>query len=543
MSTLPGGTSNTKLLVFTLVFFILACTPSVLKRSIWTDEAWSMLVLSGRMIIGHPTGVTTPEYVQKTLQSQGTLAQTLHTLIRDDVHPPVYFLLAKVWSWVFGQSLSSLRWMSVLTGLATICLFFGFLNLHSTRLAVIATPLFAFSTGVLHYSTETRHYITSLLGLVTILYLMARISNARNDSGQTKAFLMAALIAATALTFLTNYLAIFPIAACYLWFVAAPSNWRTGIRCGLISLLFMSMWLPFLFEHRPEAVAQASGFDALSQELYSFDFHPQGHEQEIGWQGLPRQMFLLLQGTLGSLYIASLVDYPTSLHWIGRLFLVGLIILAAASPIVRPEASRLDSLTWLFVLLALAPAAGVIIIYVLVSKQLYGLRYMMLAAPGLAALVALGILRIHQFNFKLGAVAWGASLFLLLSVANWGYAASYYQGNTIYREFARLVQRQPRDSSLVIAGTGAMGGNTVALLYELPSDTHVLVLRPETDVSSILAATEPYDHVWLVRVRELTRDVEAELAASLQRSHKIHDVFHQIEHYEKSKFAQNSPRK
>jgi hypothetical protein len=121
----------------------------------------------------------------------------------------------------------------------------------------------------------------------------------------------------------------------------------------------------------------------------------------------------------------------------------------------------------------------------------------------------------------------------LLSVANWGYTTSYFQGKTIYREFAASMQQLPTDRSLVIAGSGPMPGNTTALFYELPANAHVLVLRQDSDLRSVLATAERFDHVWLIRVRELTRAIEDGLAESLEQSWNKKEVLEQIEHYEK----------
>jgi uncharacterized membrane protein len=530
MSSILRRNNTNKYLLLTLVSFLLACVPSVLHRSIWTDEAWTLLLLSGQMLPTYPETVTTPESIQQFMHSGATVKQTLHTLIEDDVHPPAYFLLAKAWASLFGQTLFSLRWLSVALGLASILLFCRFLELSSPALARIATPIFAFSTGVLHYSTEVRHYIFSLLGLVITLYLMGRLIASRDKPRTDNARLVAALIAATSISLLTNYLVAFPIAAAYLWFTVLQSNWRIGFISGLCSLLVFSLWLPFLFQHRPDVAIGTQGLDALSQELYAFDYHA----GEIGWQGLPRQLYLILQGIFGSLYIASHDAYPTLLHWAGRLFLASLVAIGAASAIARPEKADPGRLVWLFILLALTPAAGALILYFLVDKQLYALRYMMLAAPGLAALCGMGILHLYRLNARLGGVSLAAALVFLLSVANWGYSSSYFQGKTIYREVAAMMHRQGPGSSLVIAGTGPMPGNTTALLYELSPDAEVLVLRRNSDVSSVLDTAERYDHVWLIRVGALTRAIEDELAESLGRSWVKRDVIEQVEYYEQS---------
>jgi hypothetical protein len=65
----------------------------------------------------------------------------------------------------------------------------------------------------------------------------------------------------------------------------------------------------------------------------------------------------------------------------------------------------------------------------------------------------------------------------------------------------------------------------------------VLVLRQDSDIDSVLATAEQYDHVWLIRVRELTRAIENALAKSLGQSRERTEVLQQVEHYERSTTA------
>ena len=527
MSTTSRGSGNRKYLLLTLIAFFLACAPSVLQRSAWTDEIYTLLLLSGHLLPSYPTTVTTPEATQQILHHHAPATQMLDSLIKDDVHPPVYFLLAHAWTSVFDQALTSLRWLSVVAGLLAIGFFYYFLETQSPSLANIATPVFAFSSGVLHYSTEARQYMPSLLGVVITLYLMGRIIAHRAQGGNAGTWRVAALAAATALSVLTNYLAAFPLAAAYLWFVVLGSNWRAGLTSGMVAALVFALWLPFLLQYRPEIAARAQGLAALSQELYAFDYSAGA----TGWEGLPRQLFLVLQGVFGSLFIASHTAYPDVLHWAGRLFLTALAALGAVASIARPENTTTGRLAWLFVCLAIAPAAGALLLYVLMDKQLYGMRYMMLAAPGLAGLCGLGIQRIFRHRAAQGVATGALALAFLLSVANWGYTSSYFQGKTVYRALAAALQREGMAHSLVIAGRGPMPGNTTALFYELPPDAKVLVLQRDSDVASVLAIAAPYEHVWLIRVRELTLDVEDELARTLPQRWEKRDVLEQIEHY------------
>jgi uncharacterized membrane protein len=532
MTTYLRKSSTASFLLVILTAFILVCTPGVLQRSIWTDEAYSMLILSGEHIPSFADSVTIAEHVQNKMHARASIGQTINTLINDDIHPPVYFVLAKAWSTFFGQSLLSLRWMSVVTGTLAIAVFFQFLKLYSRNLAIVATSLFAFSTAVLHYSAEARFYIVSLLGLVTILYLLATISKGHHSWYFRSFFLLPVLAIITALTFLTNYLAIVSMGVCYIWFCLDRSNWRAGMLSGAVALLLMSIWLPFLFEHNIDGQNQSLGLEGLSRAMSLFELQPDTPDPAAEATGWLRHLHANVVGTFGSFYIASHIDYPTLLHWLGRFLLFGLIALGAISGLRYASTSEDKWNVGLFVLLVIVPAIGMSVLSLFITKDLSELRYRMLAAPGLAALCGLGIIRVYQISARMGLVAWGAALLFLLSVANWGYSTSYFQGKTIYREFSRLLQREDLANSLVIAGTGPMPGNTAALFYELPGRAKVVVLQLDTDVDRLLSIAAPYEHIWLVRVFEKTREVETQLANSLALSGRNKAVFHQIEHYE-----------
>ncbi|CAA0105857.1 Uncharacterised protein [Halioglobus japonicus] len=115
-----------------------------------------------------------------------------------------------------------------------IVAFFQFFKLYSRNLAIVATSMFGFSKAVLHCSTEARFYIVLLLGLVTILYLLATVSKGDHKLHVRNFFLLPALAIVTALTFLSNYLAIFSIGVCYIWFCSYRSNWRVGLLYGAV---------------------------------------------------------------------------------------------------------------------------------------------------------------------------------------------------------------------------------------------------------------------------------------------------------------------
>jgi len=81
-----------------------------------------------------------------------------------DVHPPLYFFLLHVWIDVFGDSLFSIRLLSVLPGIATVGLGMWLVHQVATRhAAIVAGVLLALLPIAVRYSQEVRMY--SLMGL------------------------------------------------------------------------------------------------------------------------------------------------------------------------------------------------------------------------------------------------------------------------------------------------------------------------------------------------------------------------------------------
>ncbi|MFJ4349708.1 glycosyltransferase family 39 protein [Pseudomonas sp. NPDC089428] len=81
-----------------------------------------------------------------------------------DVHPPLYFLLLHIWIGAFGDSLFSIRFLSVLTGIGTVGLGMWLVYQVATRhAAIVAGVLMALLPIAVRYSQEVRMY--SLMGL------------------------------------------------------------------------------------------------------------------------------------------------------------------------------------------------------------------------------------------------------------------------------------------------------------------------------------------------------------------------------------------
>jgi mannosyltransferase len=85
-----------------------------------------------------------------------------------DAHPPLYYLLLKVWGSVFGWSELALRTLSAFLSAATVGVIALMLRqLFTIRVAIVSLPFLVFAPFWLRYGYEIRMY--ALAGLITAL--------------------------------------------------------------------------------------------------------------------------------------------------------------------------------------------------------------------------------------------------------------------------------------------------------------------------------------------------------------------------------------
>ncbi|MBC7815108.1 MAG: glycosyltransferase family 39 protein, partial [Burkholderiales bacterium] len=122
------------------------------RESLWYDEAWSMWAVRG-----------------------DRLTDTL-TRVREDVHPPLYFLLLDGWTlpMVAGESAYAVRLLSTLFGMIGLAATYAVgKRLFDRRTALTALILLATASFFVYYNREVRMYslVLALAALSTWLYL------------------------------------------------------------------------------------------------------------------------------------------------------------------------------------------------------------------------------------------------------------------------------------------------------------------------------------------------------------------------------------
>lgn len=200
--------------------------------ALWHDEAFSALY------IRYPWG------------------EMLRRIILD-VHPPLYYLVLRLWSYVFGSSLLSLRGLSILFGVATIYAGYLFiLQIYGSRKwALYAALLLAVNPFLIQYSLEARMYTLGTFLLLMSSYLLLK----GLESNRRKFWVWYALTATACLY--THYFLFFSVAAQILYILyhlykieglklaalKSPKFINTALT-GVLMLVLYLPWLPSFIE-------------------------------------------------------------------------------------------------------------------------------------------------------------------------------------------------------------------------------------------------------------------------------------------------------
>ncbi|MGF1494731.1 MAG: hypothetical protein ACFBSC_20245 [Microcoleaceae cyanobacterium] len=148
----------------------------------WSDE-WATLVYSlGNSFSQVPLDqLLTLDSLLEPLQlnPERSPADTLHFLLRDSTHPPVYFLLSHLWIQLFSPqaglvSPAVARCLSAIFGILAIPLgfFLGQRFGQSKTTAQITAALIAVSPFGIYLSQEARHYTLAILWVMLSLGLL-----------------------------------------------------------------------------------------------------------------------------------------------------------------------------------------------------------------------------------------------------------------------------------------------------------------------------------------------------------------------------------
>jgi 4-amino-4-deoxy-L-arabinose transferase-like glycosyltransferase len=243
-----------------------------------------------------------------------------------DIHPPLYYLLLKIWTTIFGSSAFSARFLSVVVGTATVPLLYATgRRLMGEKAGLLAAFLLAISPFHVYYSQEVRMYVlVTLLGLAAF-YFALRWNAGSGQSGRLGIGLGYVVAAGAALY--TQYYSVFLLLALNItvlirWWRSrvsmrqtaehGPSSTTRQPARALLSwlgaqLAVAVLFLPWIWYAGEKLLTYVRfkvgieqdpslGFTTyVARHLAAFDWgHAEGHLAEWWWVGLLPLLLLLL---------------------------------------------------------------------------------------------------------------------------------------------------------------------------------------------------------------------------------------------------------
>lgn len=197
-----------------LRFYLLA------EKSIWLDEAFSITI------------------------SQHSLFDMLRLIVQTDNHPPLYYLVLKLWL-VFGDSETQARLLSALFSIASIPMiyFVGASLYNDERVGLIAALIMTLSPFQVWYAQETRMYAMLTFMVLTSAFFLLRALR----HGDRRDWI--GYILATAAALYTDNGAIWYIVTITIFFLISVERYKDRIvgwffSTFAIGLLYLP-WLPF----------------------------------------------------------------------------------------------------------------------------------------------------------------------------------------------------------------------------------------------------------------------------------------------------------
>ncbi|MBN3947710.1 MAG: glycosyltransferase family 39 protein [Nostoc sp. NMS7] len=180
------------LMIVLLVMGILFRFFNLDSKVFWHDETYTSLRISGYTINQAKQQLFNNRVIgeESFAQFQGvnpekSLNDTIMTLAKEDSqHPPLYYVIARLWMQIFGNSVTAIRSLSACISLLVFpCVYWLCRELFNVPLSVpgVAIALIAISPIHLVYAQEAQEYI---LWLVTILLSSASLLQAMRLESQ-----------------------------------------------------------------------------------------------------------------------------------------------------------------------------------------------------------------------------------------------------------------------------------------------------------------------------------------------------------------------
>lgn len=274
--------------VILLISVLLRFTSVIESRDFWYDEAFTGILL------------------------KQDFSQMNHSIF-NDVHPPLYYWLAKSWASLGDYSPLAIRSFSAFLGILTVLsLYWIGKQLFSERTGLLAAAISAFSPFAIEYSQEARMY--SLFGFLMLWAVWFFIQGVRED----KIAYWISWGMLSGLSFYTHYLALFFFVMFYLAFVVTKNKKKENLFSKLfggknfwigvgVIFIFFASWFNVLFSHMMKgnlSWIEPSYLSDIPETLQIFFF---GHPAGTGGVPWSNEFRYFLDGSSAGLIIFSVM--------------------------------------------------------------------------------------------------------------------------------------------------------------------------------------------------------------------------------------------
>jgi uncharacterized membrane protein len=451
------------------------------NHSLWTDEVISV----GRIAADKP--------ISTLLYSQSA----------------VYFLLLDLWTQAAGKTEFALRSLSVLLGLAAICLTYRLAhNLFNLRTALFAAFLLATSPYLIWYAQEVR-YVALLL--VTSLGMTYSFHRALSTSGWRWWLLYSITSALGLFTFVT---VIFLIIAHGLLLLCRRSDRALLTKWAAIQVIIILVFAAY-FVHitgRQLAVVISKAPSIASHEkVRSRETLPVTDIMgTIPYTFYAFSVGFSLGPSLEELHESRSITVLLNHSWI--LVPTGVLFTSLFGIGLRRLREDKDKASFLLLWLGM-PIIGAFTVAIMTTYHVYNTRYVAMALPAYILVLARAIAGFRRSRIQIG---------MLVSVlcVNGLSLAGYYFNPQYAREDSRSAAQylgsaaRPGEVILVV-------GNATALRYYYKGDLAIVrVHRQSTNNGSDVAENlqelvKSHHRLWLVEIRPWEVDPKGKVKAAL----------------------------
>jgi hypothetical protein len=399
------------------------------------DELWSISLAAGRSANLPVNQIVDPP--PQMLFVGAPAVWHIWTNMDNTTHPPLYFMLLRLWVDIFGQSDFAIRSLSVLLSLAAIILMFDVVRrISGAGAGLLAAAACAFAWSQIDLSQDARNYTINFLTILLATHAVVRIAQAAPNAGNV----LQLFLAATA-SLLSHYFSLFTLLgiAAYALTLLRGQKRMAILGSLLASLGFTVMvwgkWFLIQF-HQRDALTAPGGVPWASANE---------HFLEHAWSAV-KVIAEHLYGRENVLNVYSCLD-PFALLTI--LFVTALIVIV---PLFSLRAKPILMLFWCQIIATIGGIATMD--FVRHTSMIDWVRYSSMAAPAICALAVAPLALPKQFPPFWKWLTPAAVLFSLVISA----AAQYQIGPRPKEDFRFFADK-----------LDAMAGPTDLLVFYTPS--------------------------------------------------------------------------